>query len=452
MLAWRYQESLAASEEALALALRVGAGEAEVRALTVRGVDLAYIGQAEEGVAQLRQALQRAEDIGDYWGLDRVYINFTDTLTMLGRLRESARLGQTGLEAMRRYGVYSPVLVSNLIEALHASGDWDEAERLSAAALRSVTSSFPYSLFIVRALVEIDRGEFDAGRAHFEAADLTLREDRGLGVDDGWLADLALWEHRWTDADAAIEKGLAYARQREAAQIRVQVCAKGLRTQAELAASHAPAETPTRSATGSAARRAARRRASAAARPRRSRPTPPAGSRSPRPSTCAREPRRDRKRGRKRPWPGTSSSARRSPPTAAGGSRSARRRRRVAYRGERAAPGSSRGRNPDRGRAPGARAPAARRARAPRSRVTRSPHLRREVEPRGRPRSDAARSRGTDPRPRGYTNREIAGELVISVKTASVHVSHILRKLDAPNHAKPRPSPTASHPLDIAPP
>ena len=34
---------------------------------------------------------------------------------------------------------------------------------------------------------------------------------------------------------------------------------------------------------------------------------------------------------------------------------------------------------------------------------------------------------------RGYTNREIAGELVISVKTASVHVSHILRKLGAPN-------------------
>jgi len=34
---------------------------------------------------------------------------------------------------------------------------------------------------------------------------------------------------------------------------------------------------------------------------------------------------------------------------------------------------------------------------------------------------------------RGYTNREIAGVLVISVMTASVHVSHILRKLGAPN-------------------
>ncbi len=33
----------------------------------------------------------------------------------------------------------------------------------------------------------------------------------------------------------------------------------------------------------------------------------------------------------------------------------------------------------------------------------------------------------------GYTNREIAARLVISVRTASVHVSHILRKLGAPN-------------------
>ena len=34
---------------------------------------------------------------------------------------------------------------------------------------------------------------------------------------------------------------------------------------------------------------------------------------------------------------------------------------------------------------------------------------------------------------RGYTNREIAEALVISVRTAGVHVSHILRKLGVPN-------------------
>jgi DNA-binding NarL/FixJ family response regulator len=36
---------------------------------------------------------------------------------------------------------------------------------------------------------------------------------------------------------------------------------------------------------------------------------------------------------------------------------------------------------------------------------------------------------------RGYRNREIATELAISVKTASVHVSHIMRKLGVERRA-----------------
>jgi hypothetical protein len=73
-------------------------------------------------------------------------------------------------------------------------------------------------------------------RAHLENASATLREARVHGLYDACLAELALWERRWTDADAAIQNGIAQARQREAAHIRVQMCAKGLRAQAELVA------------------------------------------------------------------------------------------------------------------------------------------------------------------------------------------------------------------------
>ena len=235
MVAGRHAESLAICEEALALARDVGAREAEVRALTVLGGDLAYLGRGDEGVAHFRQALQLAGEIGGI-DLERAYVNFTDALTMLGRPRESARLGQDGLVALHRYGIRSTLLVSNRIEALLAIGDWDEAERLSAAALRGITSSFPYLLLMFRAAVEIGRGEFDAARAHLEAADATLPEDRVFGLYDAHLAELALWERRWTDADAAIHAGLARARQGGSAQIRVELCAKGLRAQAELAA------------------------------------------------------------------------------------------------------------------------------------------------------------------------------------------------------------------------
>ena len=151
MVAWRYAESLPISEQALALARGLGAQEAEVRALTVLGIDLACLSRGEEGIAYVRQALQLAEEIGDHLGLERAYINLTDLLTKLGRLRESARLGQAGLEVIHRYGIYSALLVSNQIEALLAIGDWDEADRLSAAALRGITSSFPYVLLTIRA-------------------------------------------------------------------------------------------------------------------------------------------------------------------------------------------------------------------------------------------------------------------------------------------------------------
>ena len=53
MLAWRYEESLPLCEQALAIA-RV-ARRAELRALTVLGTDLAYLGRADEGLAQLRR-------------------------------------------------------------------------------------------------------------------------------------------------------------------------------------------------------------------------------------------------------------------------------------------------------------------------------------------------------------------------------------------------------------
>src|SRR5690349_9237300 len=236
MVAWRHAESLPIGEQALALARELGAGEAEVRALTVLGGDLAYLGRGEEGIAHFRQALRLAGEIGDHLGLERAYGNFTDALTMLGRPGDSARLARAGLEVVRRYGFYSALLVSNQIEALLAIGDWDEAERLSAAALRGITSSFPYWLLVIRAGVEIGRGEFDAARAHLQNASPTLRENRVHGLYDACLAELALWERRWTDADAAIQNGLAQARQREAAHIRVQMCAKGLRAQAELVA------------------------------------------------------------------------------------------------------------------------------------------------------------------------------------------------------------------------
>jgi DNA-binding CsgD family transcriptional regulator/tetratricopeptide (TPR) repeat protein len=435
MLAWRFAQSLGVAEEALALARGVGAREAEVRALMVLGVDLAYLGHGDEGLARFHQALQLAEEIGDHSGLERAYINLTDALTMLGRPRESAEVGRAGLEVVRRYGIDSVLLVCNQIESLLAIGEWDEADTLSAAALRAMASSFPYAVLGVRAIVEIQRGAFGAARAHLEAATETMREDRGLGLYHVWLAELALSEHRWADADAAVQDGLVQAAHPAAPQIRVEVCARGLRAQAELAAlARARRDTGglsdhlDRAEMLLAVARDAAAEAAAI--------TPNAGGWL---ALCEAE--HERARGDARPeswaeaartWEGLE-----RPPLAA----YCRWRQAEAL----VAAGAS-------------RAEAAiplREAHAVAARIGAKPLLRElellaerarlELAPpeTGSPdgRSALEETLGLTPREaevlalvaRGLTNREIASELVISVKTASVHVSHILRKLDAPN-------------------
>jgi DNA-binding CsgD family transcriptional regulator/tetratricopeptide (TPR) repeat protein len=431
---WRFAESLPIAEQALVLARKVGAGEAEVRALTVIGGDLAYLGRGDEGAEHLRHALRLADEIGDHIGLERAYVHATDALTMLGRCRESVRVGQEGLEVMRWRGIDSTLLVSNQIETLIETGEWDEAERLSTAALRRATTNFFGWLLTMRAALETGRGAFDAARAHLEAARPTLREDHVLGLYESYLADLALWERRWLDADAAIGKGLALARPREAAQMRVHLCAKGLRAHADLAALARARRDADAVATwlGRAddlidvARHAADE-ASAV--------TPNAGA-----WLALAEAEHERAHGAARPesWSEAADAWERleRPPLAA----YCRWREAEAL----VAAGTSRVE---------ASVPL-REAHAVAERIGATPLLRELDALAGRARLDLtpadaeaeheeslADALGLTPREgevlnlvaRGYTDREIAETLVISVKTASVHVSHILGKLGVPN-------------------
>ena len=236
MLTWCHDESRATCSEALALARVVGAHRAELRALGVLGVDLAYLGHADDGLAALRQALRLAEQNGAPEDVSRAFTWLTDALTMLGRPRESARLAAEAVAVIRRFGIEHGPLMSNHFGALLAVGDWDAADRVSAAALRANTANRPHNALISRAEIEIGRGDFEAASAHLEAALATVREDkRGLLCYDAVTVELAVWEGRWTDAAAAVREGLPRARSRDAALYRVQLSAHGLRAQAELA-------------------------------------------------------------------------------------------------------------------------------------------------------------------------------------------------------------------------
>jgi len=262
-----------------------------------------------------------------------------------------------------------------------------------------------------------------------------LREDHVLGLYDAHLADLALWERRWIDADQAVRDGLAMASSREAAQLRVWFCAKGLRAQAELAALARARRDENAASTWLAGARkliAAARRATEEA----SGITPTTDG-----WLALAEAEYERTIGIARPESWSEAAAAwehlERPPVAAY----------CRWRQAEALVSAV---------APRAEASATLRdAHAVATRIGAQPLLH-ELEllaerarldltpPEAGPHhatQDLEAPLGLTPREaevltlvaRGLTNREIAATLVISAKTASVHVSNILRKLNAPN-------------------
>jgi len=84
-----------------------------------------------------------------------------------------------------------------------------------------MTGSYPYMLLIIRGDVEIRPRRLRRRAAAPRNRERHLREDRGLGLYDAYLARTRPVGTPLADADAAVDNALAQARPTEAAQIRV---------------------------------------------------------------------------------------------------------------------------------------------------------------------------------------------------------------------------------------
>ena len=198
----------------------------------------------------------------------------------------------------------------------------------------------------IRADLEVGRGEFAAARAHLEAA----RAD-GAPRAAAWrpttayVAELALWERRWTDADAAVRDGLARARSARGRPDPRLALRQG--TARAGGAGRARPRPPRRRRPRRRARARSRsaRRAPARAAAQAAAVTPNAAgwralAEAEHERAAARRPARPVVRRRGRVGPARAPAARRLLPLAPG--RGARRRRRAARRRDRAAPGGPR--------------------------------------------------------------------------------------------------------------
>ncbi|WP_458351608.1 helix-turn-helix transcriptional regulator [Micromonospora schwarzwaldensis] len=96
-------------------------------------------GTPERALAELRRVEARARAVGDSWALVSALVFLSDVLFELGRYAESEQAAAAGVTEARRVGISRSIgayLLSNRAEALIALGRWDEADATCAEAAR----------------------------------------------------------------------------------------------------------------------------------------------------------------------------------------------------------------------------------------------------------------------------------------------------------------------------
>ncbi|MEW2132135.1 AAA family ATPase [Streptomyces sp. NPDC005435] len=138
-------DAFAAAERAVEYARMVGAREIELQARLTLGSLMIDAGGIEAGLAELRQVSADALAEGVTEVARRAYINLPSVLLALGRQREAEPLLREGLDFARRSGRCDPQawMWGNLAETLYALGRWDEAADAAERALRTATSARP---------------------------------------------------------------------------------------------------------------------------------------------------------------------------------------------------------------------------------------------------------------------------------------------------------------------
>lgn len=217
-------QELASEAVALATAAPAGSGAAgtpglEISARSTLGWALGQQGSYAEAVALLRSTQELAAGGDDLWQLARVQLNLTKMLDETGSYAAAVASARAGLGTARRAGVeraLGAVLYVVLASSLVAMGRWDEAETEMAVALDLDPAATSAAAFhALRAEIALCRGDPDGARAELAAAESVSGTPGELAPwmllarqQSGWLA---LAENRLPDVVRAVSDSLPVA-------------------------------------------------------------------------------------------------------------------------------------------------------------------------------------------------------------------------------------------------
>ncbi len=206
MVSGRSDEALAASSDAIAIAPPDAARIRSIAA-NVRAGTLTHLGRIDEGAADYALALREAGDDRD--ALLRYHVNYSDTLHLLGRHRESVEVALAGIRIADASGVArtsGAILALNIVDPLFALGEWDRADALIEDSL-DLEPPAVFRVYLRRARIRsvLWRGEPERARTLFERWEPGMRaiaafEDQ---VAAGLALDIAEVHLAVGDLDAA---------------------------------------------------------------------------------------------------------------------------------------------------------------------------------------------------------------------------------------------------------
>jgi DNA-binding CsgD family transcriptional regulator len=153
-------------KEGLAIARAVGDTTTEISLeMNVSWQRLFRDGDMQAHIAAIRALRARAVELGSFEQLLRSFINESDVLEMYGRHAEAAEVARQGRARAEEYGLgrtAGTLLAVNLAEPLVSLGQWDEALTIVAEELaREPSGVLQANLRYVAAEILIARGELD---------------------------------------------------------------------------------------------------------------------------------------------------------------------------------------------------------------------------------------------------------------------------------------------------
>ncbi|MHB8657665.1 MAG: helix-turn-helix transcriptional regulator [Solirubrobacteraceae bacterium] len=170
----RYPEAITAAREAIALAREAGTSAVEAAIRTDLGGSLVAIGQVEDGIRELRLALRLAREHRCPADTARVYVYLSDALGLAGELKEAVSTALEGAQIAELAGLgagLGAASQANAAEFLVALGRLDEARDVAESVIADSPSGVPLVLCHGHAAaVSILQGDYERAAAHLASA------------------------------------------------------------------------------------------------------------------------------------------------------------------------------------------------------------------------------------------------------------------------------------------